>query len=118
MACKRELTSNARYSDHRWFLTVPTVIDSTFGGDVVVSANIGKDRRFGRDPPYYGTPPGHPTVTSYLGVPVTTHDGQVIAALFFGHGKANRFGIVKQKHALLLAAVAADALAAPSRRSK
>jgi len=76
-----------------------------------VASNVSKDSRFGRNPPHYGIPRGHPAVTSYMGVPATTHDGQVVAALFFGHSKAGQFDAVKQKHALLFAGVAAEALA-------
>jgi DNA-binding winged helix-turn-helix (wHTH) protein len=88
------------------------LFNRSFRGEFVVSADISKDPRFGRNPPHNGVPKGHPAVVSYMGVPATTHDGQVIAGLFFGHSKPARFGVVEQRHVMLFAGVAAEALAA------
>jgi PAS domain S-box-containing protein len=68
------------------------VFEPTFQGrDVVRSADITKDPRYGHNPPYHGMPPGHLPVRSYLAVPVKGRSGDVIGGLFFGHSEAGRF---------------------------
>lgn len=87
----------------------------SFDGEVIVTANTKRDGRFRKNPPYYGPPKGHPVVTSYMGIPIATHDGKVIAAFFFGHSKAGRFDTQAQIRASLLACTAAEALDLSSR---
>jgi DNA-binding winged helix-turn-helix (wHTH) protein len=82
----------------------------SFNGEIIVTGSTKKDSRFGKNPPHYGPPKGHPVVTSYMGIPVGTHDGRVIAAFFLGHSKAERFDMQAQTGALLLARTAAEAL--------
>ena len=62
------------------------VFEPTFKGTGVVrSEDITKDPRYGHNAPYYGMPPGHLPVRSYLAVPVKGRAGEVIGGLFFGH---------------------------------
>src|SRR6185437_1464381 len=62
------------------------VFGPTFHGvGVVRSDDIKKDPRYGKNPPYYGQPKGHPPVVSYLAVPVISRSGEVLGGLFFGH---------------------------------
>jgi excisionase family DNA binding protein len=49
------------------------------------------DSRYGKNPPYYGMPPGHLPVRSYLGVPVRSRSGEMLGGLFFGHPEAGMF---------------------------
>jgi signal transduction histidine kinase/CheY-like chemotaxis protein len=62
------------------------VFDPTFKGEGIVrSDDITLDPRYGKNSPYNGMPEGHLPVRSYLAVPVTSRDGQVVGGLFFGH---------------------------------
>jgi PAS domain S-box-containing protein len=64
----------------------------TFNGEGVVRiADVVKDDRYGKNPPYYGTPPGHLPVRSYLAVPVKARSGEVLGGLFFAHAQPGRF---------------------------
>jgi len=68
------------------------VFSPTFRGEAIVrSADITKDPRYGRNAPYYGHPPGHLLVRSYLAVPVVSHGGEVLGGLFFGHPEPDVF---------------------------
>lgn len=86
------------------------VFGPTFRGEGIVrSDDITKDPRYGKNAPYYGKPQGHLPVVSYLAVPVTSKNGEVIGGLFFGHSKPAKF---KQEHEQLVAGVAAQAAVA------
>ena len=64
----------------------------TFRGAAVIRlADVRQDPRYGRNSPYYGIPPGHLPVVSYLAVPVVLRSGEVVGGLFFGHPEANVF---------------------------
>jgi len=68
------------------------LFDSTFHGTgVVLSDDISSDPRYGQSGPYFGTPPEHLPVRSYLAVPVKARSGEVVGGLFFGHEQAGRF---------------------------
>ena len=68
------------------------VFEPTFKGTSVIrSADITRDPRYGKSPPYHGMPPGHLPVRSYLAVPVKGRVGDVIGGLFFGHPEVGRF---------------------------
>jgi PAS domain S-box-containing protein len=54
-------------------------------------ADIRQDTRYGKNAPYYGTPPGHLPVRSYLVVPVISRSGEVIGGLFYGHSQVGVF---------------------------
>nr|PZN81255.1 MAG: histidine kinase [Pseudomonadota bacterium] len=83
----------------------------TFHGEGVVrSDDIRKDPRFGRNPPYSGTPPGHLPVCSYLAVPVVSRGGDVIGGLFFGHPGPGVFTERAERLALGIAAQTAIAV--------
>jgi PAS domain S-box-containing protein len=64
----------------------------TFRGEQVVRVDdVTKDPRYGKTPPYFGMPPGHLPVCSYLAVPVKGVAGDVIGGLFFGHSRPGTF---------------------------
>jgi PAS domain S-box-containing protein len=55
------------------------------GAGTVRIGDVTADPRYGRNAPYYGMPPGHLPVRSYLAVSVLTRVGEVVGGLFFGH---------------------------------
>jgi PAS domain S-box-containing protein len=64
----------------------------TFRGEGVIRIDdVTQDARYGKNSPYYGMPPGHLPVTSYLAVPVISRSGEVLGGLFFGHPEAGVF---------------------------
>jgi signal transduction histidine kinase len=68
------------------------VFAPTFHGtEVIRSADITKDPRYGKNAPYYGKPAGHLPVVSYLAVPVLSRSGIVLGGLFFGHSQPGVF---------------------------
>ena len=83
------------------------VFSPTFrGSGIVRSADISKDPRYGKSAPYYGMPPGHLPVCSYLAVPVVTRSGEVLGGLFFGHSEPGVFG---ERAERIVAAIAGQA---------
>lgn len=73
------------------------VFDVTFRNrGTLLSEDITRDPRFGKNEPYYGMPPGHLPVHSYLAVSVVSQSGEVYGGLFFGHPEPGRF---TQRHA-------------------
>lgn len=83
------------------------VFGPTFRGTGVVrSPDILTDPRYGKNEPYYGMPPGHLPVRSYLAVPVTSRSGDVLGGLFFGHPQP---GIFSGRAERLLMGLAAQA---------
>lgn len=68
------------------------VLGPTFADEGAVRLDdVTADPRFGRNPPYFGLPPGHPPVRSYLAVPVVSRSGEVLGGLVFGHERAGVF---------------------------
>lgn len=64
----------------------------TFRGEgTILIDDVKHDYRYGKHSPYYGMPPGHLPVTSYLAVPVVSRSGEVIGGLFFGHPEPEIF---------------------------
>ena len=61
------------------------------GEGAVRSDDITQDPRYGKSAPYYGMPPGHLPVRSYLAVAVVSRAGEVIGGLFFGHPEPGVF---------------------------
>jgi PAS domain S-box-containing protein len=87
------------------------VFGPTFRGEGAVrSADITKDPRYGKNPPYDGMPEGHLPVCSYLAVPVTSRTGSVLGGLFFGHPQPGIFTDEAEQIATGIAAQAAIAL--------
>jgi two-component sensor histidine kinase len=83
------------------------VFDPTFRGQGIVrSDDIRHDPRYGKSAPYYGIPPGHLPVHSYLAVPVISRSGEVLGGLFFGHEKV---GVFDERCEAVIAAIAAQA---------
>ena len=46
---------------------------------------------YGNMEPHFGMPQGHPSVRSYLAVPVIARSGEVLGGLFFGHAEVAQF---------------------------
>lgn len=64
----------------------------TFRGEgTILIDDVKQDSRYGHSSPYYGMPPGHLPVISYLAVPVISLSGEVIGGLFFGHPDKGKF---------------------------
>jgi GAF domain-containing protein len=86
------------------------VFEPTFGGTQTGrSSDITRDPRYGHNAPYYGTPPGHFPVRSYLAVPVVSRAGTVHGGLFFGHPDT---GVFYERAERLTAGIAAQTAAA------
>jgi serine phosphatase RsbU (regulator of sigma subunit) len=87
------------------------VFAPTFRGEGPIrSDDITRDPRYGRNDPYYGTPPGHLPVCSYLAVPVVSRTGTVHGGLFFGHPDNAVFDERAERLAVGIAAQTAVAL--------
>jgi signal transduction histidine kinase len=77
----------------------------TFAGTSVVRLDdVTADPRFGQNAPYFGMPPGHLPVRSYLAVPVLSRTGKVHGGLLLGHKDA---GVFSERHERLAVGVAA-----------
>lgn len=76
------------------------------GEEMVLSADITKDPRYGHNSPYQGIPRAHPPVRSYLAVPVISRSGEVLGGLFFGHSVPGQF---TAQHGALVTGIAAQA---------
>jgi PAS domain S-box-containing protein len=82
----------------------------TFRGEGIMRiADVKQDPRFGQNPPFYGMPPGHLPVTSYLAAPVVSRSGEVLGGVFFGHAEASVF---TERSEQIIAGVAAQAAVA------
>jgi PAS domain S-box-containing protein len=87
------------------------VFGPTFEGKGIVrSADITKDPRYGHSSPFFGMPPGHLPVRSYLAVPVKSQSGEVLGGLFYGHEQADVFGPDSEGLVVTIAAQAAVAI--------
>ncbi|MBA2686841.1 MAG: response regulator [Gemmatimonadaceae bacterium] len=87
------------------------VFSPTFHGtEIVRSADIRVDARYGKNEPYFGMPKGHLPVVSYLAVPVKSNTGEVIGGLFFGHEKEGVFTETSERLAIGIAGWAAVAM--------
>lgn len=79
------------------------------GEGVIRSDDITTDPRYGNSGPHFGIPNGHPTVRSYLAVPVIARSGEVLGSLFFGHPEA---GIFSARTERIVGGIAAQAAVA------
>jgi PAS domain S-box-containing protein len=78
----------------------------TYRGEGVIRIDdVHIDPRYGKNSPYYGMPPGHPPVTSFLAVPVVSRSGMVLGGLFFGHPDT---GVFTQRHERTILGLAAQ----------
>lgn len=85
----------------------------TFRGEGTIRIDdVLQDPRYGKEPPHHGMPKGHLPVRSYLAVPVTWDNGEVLGGLFLGHAKP---GVFSEAHARLVEAIAAQAAVGMSR---
>ena len=83
------------------------VFAPTFSGEEIVrSADITRDPRYGRNAPWRGMPEGHLPVKSYLAVPVVARAGEVHGGLFFGHAEP---GMFTERAERLVAGIASQA---------
>ena len=79
----------------------------TFRGEGAIrSGDVRTDPRYGKMAPHHGMPPGHLPVRSYLAVPVSLGNGEVVGGLFFGHEETDRF---TESHERLVETLAAQA---------
>jgi signal transduction histidine kinase len=77
----------------------------TFRGEGIIRvADVTRDPRYGKVGPYYGMPPGHLPVRSYLAVPVKGRSGDVLGGLFFGHSQP---GVFTEQHEQMVDGIAA-----------
>lgn len=73
------------------------------GAGIVRLDDVTADPRYGQSGPYFGMPPKHLPVRSYLAVPVKSAGGTVLGGLFFGHPSV---GVFTPKHEQLAAGIA------------
>jgi PAS domain S-box-containing protein len=86
------------------------VFEPTFTGAGILRSNdILADDRYGKNHPYYGMPEGHLPVRSYLAVPVTARNGEVLGGLFFGHKNT---GVFTERSERLMQGLAGEAAVA------
>lgn len=87
----------------------------TFRGEGAIrSGDIRQDPRYGKMGPHHGMPAGHLPVRSYLAVPVSLGNGEIIGGLFFGHELPDRF---RASHEHLVQTLAAQAAIGLNRAS-
>ena len=87
------------------------VFAPTFHGEGPIRLDdVTADPRYGKSAPYFGMPPGHLPVRSYLAVPVKGFKGEVLGGLFFGHSEVGVFTDQHERLALGVAAWASVAL--------
>jgi len=80
------------------------IFGPTFRGEGTVRLDdVTQDPRYGQSSPFFGMPPGHLPVRSYLAVPVTRASGAVLGGLFFAHSQP---GVFTAQHARLAEGVA------------
>jgi signal transduction histidine kinase/PAS domain-containing protein/ActR/RegA family two-component response regulator len=90
---------------------ITALFEPTFKGTGVVrSDDVLKDPRYGKNDPHHGMPKGHLPVRSYLAVPVISRSGEVIGALFFGHGEVGKFVDEHEEFVIGIAGQAATAI--------
>ncbi len=80
------------------------------GREPVRLHDVTADPRYGKMAPHHGMPEGHPSVRSYLAVPVRARDGSVLGGLFFGHPEPGRFTEVDERIAVGIAIQATIAI--------
>lgn len=61
------------------------------GHGVIRSGDVGADARFGAGPGQWNFPNGHPSVRSYLSMPVVARSGEALGTMFFGHPEPDVF---------------------------
>jgi signal transduction histidine kinase len=76
------------------------------GSGTVRMEDVTADPRFGNNEPYYGMPPGHLPVRSYLAVSVFSPKGEVVGGLFFGHAQV---GVFTEEHERIAEGIATHA---------
>ena len=87
------------------------VFAPTFHGEGPVRLDdVTADPRYGKMSPYFGMPPGHLPVRSYLAVPVKGLGGNVLGGLFFGHSAVGVFTEQHERLALGVSSWASVAL--------
>ena len=88
----------------------PIFAPTFYGTAILRSGDITKDPRYGQVGPYYGMPPGHLPVRSYLAVPVASRTGEIFGGLFFGHSETDVFDDRAERFVIGIAGWAAIAL--------
>jgi PAS domain S-box-containing protein len=87
------------------------IFGPTFRGEGIVRLDdVTEDPRYGQSSPYFGMPPDHLPVRSYLAVPVKGVSGDVLGVLFFGHSSPGVFTLQHERLAQGVASWASVAL--------
>lgn len=81
------------------------------GHATVRVGDVALDPRYGKNYPHRGLPEGHPSVRSYLAVPVVSRSGVVFGAVMLGHPEPDVFTEGAECVTVELAAYAATAMA-------
>jgi len=102
------LSGAARESFDKFPLPRATAIfGPTFRGEGIVRADdVLQHPLYGQSSPYFGMPPGHLPVRSYLAVPVVSRSAEVLGGLFFGHSQP---GLFTENHEFTVKSIAAQA---------
>jgi PAS domain S-box-containing protein len=87
-----------------------SILGRTFGGEVVRSDDIVSDVRYARGDLGPGLALGEVPLRSYLGVPILSRSGTVLAAFFLGHAQPGKFCERIQRCAVSLAGQAGLAI--------
>ncbi|MGH8175196.1 MAG: response regulator [Steroidobacter sp.] len=83
------------------------IFGPTFRGEGVVRMDdVHASPLYGKSAPYFGMPPGHLPVRSYLAVPVISRTGEVHGGLFLGHAEP---GVFSASDESLVSGIAAQA---------
>jgi len=87
------------------------VFGPAFAGEAPIrSGDITADPRYGQGEPHFGMPAGPLPMRSYLAVPVTSRDGEVLGGLFFGHPEVDVFTPASERLVVGVAGHAAIAI--------
>jgi PAS domain S-box-containing protein len=83
------------------------LFEPTFRGDGPFrSDDLLADPRHAQNPPFFGMPPAHLPVRSYLAIPVVSRSGEVSGGLFFGHPEP---GVFTQRDEQIIIGIAGQA---------
>ncbi|MEW6272868.1 MAG: CHASE domain-containing protein, partial [Thermodesulfobacteriota bacterium] len=86
------------------------LLGATFSRRLVVRLDdVAEDPRQGKNAPHFGLPIGHPSVRSYLAVPVVTGGGAMLGSILLGHSRPGSF---TERHESVVLAIAAQAAVA------
>jgi PAS domain S-box-containing protein len=88
----------------------PLIEPTLDGSSAIRLDDITRDARYEGVAPYFGQPPGHLPIVSYLAVPIISRSGEALGGLFFGHSRPGKFTERAEQIITGLAAQAAIAM--------